>query len=83
VRLFGDLVRYSPDGKDAFFLDLPCTLGGAGSATTGDLLRGLKIPEAEVWMITVGGVQLQGDRVSNYVLRDGDEVMVFAPVMGG
>ncbi|QUL98046.1 MAG: MoaD/ThiS family protein [Candidatus Fermentithermobacillus carboniphilus] len=77
VKLFGDLIRYSPSGRDVFELEVP---GFNGSdATVKELIRALGIPEGEVWIITVNGVQAQAERI----LTEGDEVMIFAPVMGG
>jgi len=39
----------------------------------------LKVPEHEVWMITVNGVHVKPGQV----VKGNDEIMIFEPVLGG
>lgn len=82
VKLFGDLVRYGPAGKDSFSCDLRPDPGET-EFTIGFLLKHIGIPESEVWMVALNGARVDTEDMMQKPLKDGDQVMIFAPVMGG
>lgn len=73
VRLHGHLHIYTESKKPEFELELP------NGATLEELIRTLKIPDAEIWVVSLNG---RSASTSAY-LSDGDAVSVFPPVGGG
>ena len=73
IRVFGNLVNYSPTDTDQFSYEIQHPI------TVSALLEALGIPKGHVWMVTVNDVKVGG----SHVVYDGDEVMIFEPVLGG
>jgi len=75
VRAYATLRKYLPDVSlgSAVTLELP------NGATLGDLVRELGIPETEVKVAFVNGLQ----REDGCLLQDGDRVALFPPIAGG
>ncbi len=75
VRLYASLRKHLPDlgHGEAASIDLP------ESATVGDLLHTLGIPDRDAKQCFVNNVASD----PNHVLHDGDEVGCFPPVAGG
>lgn len=73
VRLFGDLRRYLPQGKELIELELP------EGSTPSDILSTIGIHPGEVWVVRANKEVVAEDQP----LRDGDEIEVFEPVGGG
>lgn len=48
-------------------------------ASIKDLLKALRKPRDETWMVNINGLIVREE----YTLRDGDEVTLFEPVGGG
>jgi len=73
VRLHGHLHAYVESKSSEFELELP------SETTLTELIRNLKIPDPEIWIVS-----LNGNRVPlSTVLSDNDTVSVFPPVSGG
>ena len=73
VHLFAYLVKYAPEGRKAFSVELK------PAASAGDLIKHLGIPPAEGKIILVNGRHGSEDTA----LNDGDEVTFMTPVEGG
>ena len=73
IRLFGDLRRFLRETDGRLTLEL-----GEG-ATVRDLLKGVKVPETEVGLVSVNG-KLAPEETA---LCDGDAVDAFSPIGGG
>ena len=73
VNLFANLVKYAPEGRKAFSVELK------PAASAGDLIKHLGIPPAQSKIILVNGRHSNEDTA----LNDGDEVTFMTPVEGG
>ena len=73
VHLFANLVKYSPEGRNAFSVELK------SGASVEKLIKHLGIPPAEKKIIIVNGRHSNEDTV----LNEGDEVTFMTPVEGG
>lgn len=73
IRVFGNLVNYSPTGTDRFSYEILHPI------SVSELLGAFGIPKGHVWMVTVNDVKVD----ESHVVSDGDEVMIFEPVLGG
>ena len=73
VHLFANLVKYAPEGKNAFSLELK------PAACVRDLIVHLGIPPAVSKIILVNGRHSAEDTA----LNEGDEVTFMTPVEGG
>ena len=73
VRLHGYLHGYTDSKSHDLDLELP------GGVTLAELIRNLKIPDSEVWVVSLNGKNVP---VST-VLSNNDDVSVFPPVTGG
>jgi sulfur carrier protein ThiS len=73
VRLHGHLHTYVESKNSEFELEIP------SETTLAGLICNLKIPDPEIWIVS-----LNGNRVPlSTVLSDNDTVSVFPPVSGG
>jgi sulfur carrier protein ThiS len=70
VKCFASLMHYAPAGGHTKI---------AATATTGDLIRALGIPDGDVAIIFVNGAHA----TETTTLRDGDRVGLFPAVGGG
>ncbi len=73
VRALGNLRLYLPDAAETLVLEV-----GAGT-TIDDLLQRLAVPDEGLWLVNVNGKRVKGD----YLVEEGDEVLLVAPVGGG
>lgn len=73
MKIFGELYRYLPGGRDQAAITLETR------AKLADLLQKLQIPDYAVWVITVNDQRVPDE----HPLADGDVVAIFAPVVGG
>jgi sulfur carrier protein ThiS len=73
VHLHGYLHGYTESKNPEFDLELP------GGITLAELIHNLKIPDSEVWVVSLNG---QNVPVST-VLSNNDHVSVFPPITGG
>lgn len=73
VRLHGYLHGYAESKSPEFDLEL------SSGVTLAELIRNLKIPDSEVWVVSLNGKNVP---VST-VLSNNDDVSVFPPVTGG
>ena len=73
VHLHGFLHTYTASKKPEFELELPSGI------TLAELIHNLKIPDSEVWVISVNGHSVP----ASAVLSDNDRVSIFPPVTGG
>jgi molybdopterin converting factor small subunit len=73
VRLLGHLQMYTDSKNAEFELELPTETTLAG------LIRNLKIPNPEVWVVSVNGNSV----VLSTVLSNDDIISIFPPVTGG
>ena len=73
VHLFANLVKYAPDGRKAFSVELK------PGASVRDLIGHLGIPPAEGKIILVNGRHSNEDTA----LSEGDEVVFMTLVEGG
>jgi molybdopterin converting factor small subunit len=73
VRVFGALVVFTPGRAERHELSLP------PGTTAGEAVARLGVPDEEVWLLSVANRQVPPE----YVLADGDELLVFPPVGGG
>ncbi|RLI50597.1 MAG: MoaD/ThiS family protein [Candidatus Thorarchaeota archaeon] len=76
VKLYATLKRFAPPGVglgEAFTLELE-------EGTIGEAIRRLGIPDDDVSIVMVNGVQVR-DR--NHVLNGGDLLVMFPPIGGG
>jgi molybdopterin converting factor small subunit len=73
VQLFAYLAKYSPTGQETFKLELDST------ATVGLLFSQLKISQDVERVVLVNGRQAK----DSTRLKDGDDVFVFPPMVGG
>ena len=73
VHLFAYLVKYAPEGKKNFSVEL------SPGATVANLLRHLDIPPAENRIIIVNGRHSD----EGTPLNEGDEIAFMTPVEGG
>ena len=73
VKAYGGLNQYMPDQLEE--MDVVVEEGTTANA----LVERLGIPRMEIWMISVNKELVKGD----VPLKDGDQVLVFAPVAGG
>jgi len=73
VRLYGDLRRYLPEGKDSLLLEAP------EGTTVLSMLEQAGISPGEVWVVRANKKVVAEDQL----LHDGDDVEVFEPVGGG
>jgi len=73
IGLFGDLRRFLRETDGRLTLEL------VEGATVRDLLKGVKVPETEVRLVSVNG-KLAPEETA---LCDGDAVDAFSPIGGG
>jgi len=73
VHLHGYLHGYTESKNPEFDLELPI------GVTVAELIHNLKIPDSEVWVVSLNG---QNVPVST-VLSNNDHVWVFPPITGG
>ena len=73
VRGFGGLEHFMPGQKSQIQVEV------IEGTTVRVLMDNLGIPRSEVWMVSVNREIVKED----HVLRDGAQVMIFAPVAGG
>ncbi|HHY38284.1 MAG TPA: hypothetical protein GX507_05090 [Clostridia bacterium] len=73
VKAYGGLAHYLPDRKEEIEVEI-----GDGMAL-GDLVKGLGIPEEEIWLVSVDNAL----KPKETILKGGEEVLIFAPVAGG
>jgi len=75
VALFATLREYHPHGQstDPFNMHMP------EGSTVADLLRELQIPPGESRQVFVNSSRCEED----HVLRDGERVAAFPPIVGG
>ena len=73
VRLFGDLRRHLPKGRECLEMDLP------PGTTPAALLREIGIHPGEVWVVRANREVVR----DNQPFTDGDFVELFEPVGGG
>lgn len=73
VRAQGHLKHFRPDGQERFRLEL------SEGATVRDLIEASLVPWDEVGVVAVNGAQAGDD----HRLRDGDQVLLLAPMEGG
>ncbi len=79
VRLFNSLQKYAGPGGWRTQREL------AAGATVGDLVRGLELPAAEVFLVMCNGRDITGGQVGDPVnleraLEDGDVIALSGPV---
>jgi molybdopterin synthase sulfur carrier subunit len=73
VHLHGYLHTYLESKNPKFDLDLP------SETTIAQLVRNLKIPDPEIWIVSLNGNNVP----LSTVLSNNDTVSVFPPVSGG
>jgi len=73
VQLFAHLVKYAPEGRDSFSIDLQ------QGASVGELISNIGIPPEESRIIIVNGRHSKEDKK----LNEGDEIAIMTPVEGG
>ncbi|MEM2905216.1 MAG: MoaD/ThiS family protein [Candidatus Bathyarchaeia archaeon] len=72
VTLYGNLPSYL-GGKEKL------TVTAEPGTTVQDLVKQLRLPKEEVWLVSVNGSRAE----ERQPLQDGDEVRIFEPVTGG
>ena len=75
LKLWGNIPFHSPEAKGRFSLKRTVAEG----TTVQELVEGLKLPRELPYTIVVNGVAIE----TEYVLKEGDEVALFAPFSGG
>ncbi len=75
VKLWGNIPYHSPEAKGRFSLKRSVAEG----TTVQQLVADLKLPEELPFTVVVNGRVIEEE----YVLREGDEVALFAPFSGG
>jgi molybdopterin converting factor small subunit len=73
VRLHGHLHTYVESKSPEFELELP------SETTVGELTRNLKIPDPEIWVVSLNGKNVP----MATVLSNNDVLSIFPPVSGG
>ena len=73
VRLHGHLHTYTESTSSEFELELPT------ETTLAELIRNLKIPDTEIWVVSLNGTNVP----LTTTLSNNNTVSVFPPVSGG
>ncbi len=73
IRLFGFLVKYSPEGNDSFSMEL------SENSKVKDVINALTIADDEARIVILNGRHAQEDAAVN----DNDEIVLMTPIEGG